>query len=465
MKLRVRDVIAATGGTYFGDSAALERELSFVTMDSREAGPDCLFLAIPGNRVDGHDFIPQVVEKGGLCMLCQRPADGANCVVVDSTTESVKALGAWYRRQFRIPIIGIVGSVGKTTAKEMVSAVLSQRFSVLKTEKNLNNELGVPLTLLRLREGHQAAVIEMGISDFGEMARLAEMVRPTMALYTVIGHSHLECLRDLDGVYRAKTELLPYLPADGVVFVNGDDSRLAAMDCPQRRVSFGLGETCEVRAGAPEVLSLEGIPCTIRAGERELSVEIPGFGLQMLTAAAEGAAVGLEFGLTDQEIVDGIRSFVTVGYRSQILRTGAVTIINDCYNSNPDSASLALASLSRVDHHGRKVCILGDMLELGPESPDLHYGLGQLAASLGIARVLACGTMARDIWRGAEDYGRPTRSRWYPDKAALLAELPQRVRPGDLILVKASRGMHFEEVTEALQKLDLSALEAPRHCR
>ena len=465
MKLRVRDVIAATGGQYFGDTAVLDREISFVTMDSREAGENCLFLAIPGSRVDGHDFIPQVAEKGGLCMLCQRPVAGANCVVVDSTEESVKALGAWYRQQFHIPIIGIVGSVGKTTAKEMVSAVLSQRFRVLKTEKNLNNELGVPLTLLRLREEHQAAVVEMGISDFGEMTRLAEMVRPTMALYTVIGHSHLEFLHDLDGVYRAKTELLPYLPADGVVFVNGDDEHLAAMECPQRLVSFGLGEHCTVRAEAPEQLTLEGTDCVITAGERRLRVHIPGFGLQMLTAAAEGAAVGLELGLTDGEITEGIRSFVTVGYRSQVLRAGAVTIINDCYNANPDSTALALHSLARVDHHGRKLCILGDMLELGPESPQLHYDVGRLAASLGLARVLACGTMARDIWRGAEDYGRPTRSRWYPDKAALLAELPQRVRPGDLILVKASRGMHFEEVTEALQKLDLSALEAPRHCR
>lgn len=448
MKMCIRDVVVATGGEYHGDLTALDREISFVTMDSRTADQGCLFLAIPGQRVDGHDFLSDVAGKNAACALCQRPTEEMPCVVVPSTTEAVKVLAAWYRRQFSIPVIGIVGSVGKTTAKEMVSHVLSQRFCVLKTEKNLNNELGVPLTLFRLREEHQVAIVEMGISDFGEMARLAQMAQPTMVLFTVIGHSHLETLRDLAGVFQAKTEVLAALPANGVVFANGDDPWLRRLDCSQKKIYFGTGDTCQVQVRMPEHLSLKGMDCEIAAENRCFAVHVSGFGLQMLTAAAEGAAVGLEFGLTEAEIAAGIAAYVTVGFRSQVEQVDDITIINDCYNANPDSTSMAITSLARLEGTRRKICILGDMLELGEDSPKLHRELGCFAAAKGIDLILTCGEQGREIALG---FG--TQGHWYPDKAELQAALPSQIRPGDTILVKASRGMHFEELVESLRGL------------
>lgn len=452
MKMCIRDIVSATGGEYHGDPAALNQVISSVTMDSRTAGKDCLFLAIPGQHVDGHDFLPDVAGKDAACALCQRPTQEMPCVVVPSTTEAVKALAAWYRRQFSIPVIGIVGSVGKTTAKEMVSNVLSQRFCVLKTEKNLNNELGVPLTLFRLREEHQVAVVEMGISDFGEMTRLAQMAQPTMVLFTVIGHSHLETLRDLAGVFQAKTEVLAALPADGVVFANGDDPWLRQLDCSQKKIYFGTGEVCQVQARMPERLCLEGMDCEIAVGDRHFAVHVSGFGLQMLTAAAEGAAVGLEFGLTETEIAAGIAAYVTVGFRSQVERADGITIVNDCYNANPDSTSMAVISLARLEGVGRKVCILGDMLELGDDSPNLHRELGAFAVAQGIDLILTCGDLGREIARGAGAHGR-----WYPNKAELQAALPNQICPRDMILVKASRGMHFEELVESLRRLEMGS--------
>ena len=291
--LTIKNIVSAVHGVWHGDASLLDKEISSVTTDSRSVEKDCLFAAIKGENSDGHDYIGSAIEKGALCVISERSTEGGSLpiIVVKNTVEALGDLAAFYRRQFDIPVLGITGSVGKTTAKEMVSAVLSRRFKVHKTAKNLNNDLGVPLTLFGLNESHEFAVIEMGISHFGEMRRLAEIVRPDMALYTSIGSAHLEFLGDFDGVLRAKTELLEFLPKNGTVFVNGDNETLHKLSCEQEICRFGVSHGCDVTAENVKLLGTDGMELDIIFAAHRIRARINSFGVHMVTAALGAAAV------------------------------------------------------------------------------------------------------------------------------------------------------------------------------
>ena len=314
--MTIAAAVKACGGKYIG-SKPETTELGRVVIDSRAIEPGDLFVAYKGEKVDGHDYIGAALDKGAACCLCERVPEGETrgAIVVNDVQTALEAIAAAYRDTLSLPIIGITGSVGKTSAKEMISAVLSSRYHVLKTDKNLNNQIGVPMTLSRITPEHDAAVVEMGISGFGEMHRLGKMVRPQIAVYTLIGHAHLEFLHDLDGVLRAKTEMLDEIANDACVIMNGDDEKLKNYHCRQRKVSFGFGEDCVVRA-VNVVLMEEQTECDIVCGERRFHVTIPAFGKHLVYAALEGAAVGMEMGLSDEEIARGIASFETVGRRA-----------------------------------------------------------------------------------------------------------------------------------------------------
>ena len=446
-ELNCETILAVTGGTATGPLPA--REITSITTDSRTVAPGCLFAAIPGARVDGHDFIGQAAAGGAACVLCSRPADApVPQILVPDVPAALRAVAAWYRGRFAIPFVGVTGSVGKTTAKEMIASVLSARYATLKTEKNFNNELGVPLTLFRLREEHQAAVVEMGISGFGEMTRLTEMVRPDIGVYTLIGDAHLEFLGDRAGVLRAKGEMVQGMPEDGVIIANGDDALLRGHDFGRRTVLFGLGEHCAVRAVDVAADGVDGMACVIVSDARRIPVRIPAFGEHMVYAALMGAAVGLQLGLTDQEIARGVAAYETVGSRGRVIRTDGLTIVDDCYNANPTSVASALESLAHLP--GRRVAILGDMRELGAHSAELHRRTGALAAEK-CALVIACGAEARALAEGAGGD-----AVWFADVGQLTASLPALLRRGDTVLVKASRAMGFEQVTQALQTMVLS---------
>ena len=444
--MTIEKALRACGGRYCGEGA-LSRELGRVVIDSREVCPGDLFVAYKGEKVDGHDFIVSALDKGAACCLAERVPEGERrgVIVVDDVQSALEDIAAAYRDTLSLPIIGITGSVGKTSAKEMISAVLSSRRKVCKTDKNLNNQIGVPMTLSRITPEDEIAVIEMGISGFGEMSRLARMVKPKIAVYTLIGHAHLEFLHDLDGVLRAKTEMIAYLPDDALVIMNGDDEKLRGYDCPRSRIFFGLGEGCDVRA-ENVVSTEEGTDCDIVSGERRFRAHIPAFGRHLVYAALEAAAVGLETGLTDEEIVRGIASFVTVGRRAAVVRTEKITLLDDCYNSNAEALRSGIDSLLELP--GRKVCILGDMLELGDTARDAHFSSGAYAAEKGVARLLCCGEHAEAYCSGAGAIARR-----FPDRGALIAALGEEIREGDCVLVKASRGAHFEEISEALKVL------------
>lgn len=447
----ISDIAKITGGTLHGDGSAA---VTGIVLDSRAVTAGFMFAAIPGERVDGHDYISKAFESGASCCLAMRIPAGETrpIIVVPDTAVALERLAAAYRARFSIPVLGITGSVGKTTAKEMIASVLSQRWNVLKTEKNFNNQLGVPLTLFRVEPEHDAAVVEMGVSHFGDMAPLAAMVQPTAMLFTIIGHAHLEYLIDRKGVCREKTSVLATMPAHGVVFCNGDDDLLRALDCKQRKVTFGLSEDCDVRAVDYRELGAAGAECTIVCGNRRLPVRIHAYGEHMVYAALEGAAVGLEFGLTDEEIIQGIAAYQPVGSRAGVLHTERLTIIDDCYNANPDSMAAALRSLHGLQG-GRKAAILGDMKELGENERTLHRTLGRQAAGEGVELLLTCGPLAAEIAEGARETGQRVAVHAFDTLDALLAQLPALVQTGDTVLVKASHSMHFEQIVDALKAM------------
>ena len=435
-----------TGGVYYGDPGIKSREVTAITTDSRTVTEGCLFAAIKGERVDGFDYIPQSFEKGALCALTEREAQGYNCIVVSDVQAVLKAVAAFYRQQFNIPFVGVVGSVGKTTSKEMTAAVLSQRYNTLKTEGNFNNELGVPLTLFRLRPEHEAAVIEMGISDFGEMTRLAQM-----ALMTVIGQCHLENLGDLQGVLKAKSEVFDLMSPDSVAVLNGDDETLRTFTPPVNILRYGKSEGCDVRGENIVRKGFDGTEFDIVTKDARFPVTVHAYGEHIVTAALGAAAVGLSLGLTPDEITRGLESYAQTGGRSNVIDTGYITIIDDCYNANPNSVANALRSLSCLP--GRKVAILGDMLELGLEEKELHRDIGLLSAKLGVDSLICCGRLAEYIYKGHIASGVPLEGWHFPLKDSLFSVLPSLIKEGDNVLVKASHGEHFEEIVEELKKL------------
>lgn len=444
--LTLKNAISACSGKYVGPDSLLNTEITAVVIDSRKACEGSLFAAISGERTDGHLYINSALEHGAICALAEHAPEDCRSplIIVSDVQDALQSIAAFYRQQFDIPFIGITGSVGKTTAKEMIACVLSRRFRVLKTEGNFNNDLGVPLTIFNLRPEHEIAVIEMGISHFGDMRRLTQIVRPSCALFTLIGSAHLEFLENRAGVLRAKAEILEGMDNSGIVIVNGDDDLLQSLRCVQRRISFGLNDKCDVSAGNVSVTAAKGTKCIINAGERHIPAAIDAYGEHMAYAAAEGAAVGILYGLSDDEIAEGISSYRAIGSRSRVVDTAKIRLIDDCYNANPTSMSSALRSLSRTS--GRTVCILGDMLELGPDEKELHLEIGHLAHQLGIELVLTVGSLAAEIYRGAG-----AKARHFDSVDSLLRELPMLISPGDTVLVKASHSMHFEQICAFLE--------------
>ena len=447
----LKTIAEVTGGKLVGGGEDIT--ITGVVRDNREVQAGYLFVCFPGARADGHDFAVNAFEKGAAACLAQRElSDAAGpYILVEDTFTALKALAKYYRSLLNIPIIGVTGSVGKTTAKEMTAAALSTKLNVLKTSANLNNEIGVPLTLLSITEEHDAAVVEMGISDFGEMARLADMVRPDICIMTTIGFCHLETLGDLDGVLKAKSEVFEYMGENGVAIVNGDDEKLSAFDPGVRKITFGYGEENHWRGVNIRTDGTEGVLCDIENPDGIFSAYIPAFGSHMVLGALPAAIAARLLGLSDEEIERGLLKYAPVGGRANIQDTDYIRIINDCYNANPNSMAASLASLSEVE--GRKVAILGDMKELGTTSRDLHRSIGVLAGQYEIDCLICLGAEAEFIYKGFISGGFETESWHFPMKDAMFSVLPRLIKKGDTVLVKASHSMGFDEVVEELKKL------------
>ncbi len=442
------EIAAACGGTYVGNEDMKSAVITSVERDSRQVKEGSLFLAIKGERVDGHDYIQKCYDSGAICAICEKAPENADkpYILVPSTLQAVKEIGRAYREKFDIPVVGVSGSVGKTSTKEMLYAVLSQKFKTHKTQGNLNNELGVPLTLLSMPEDTEAAVIEMGISGFGEMTRLAKMAQPTICVLTIIGCCHLENLGDRDGVLKAKTEMFDYAKEGAAFILNGDDDKLSTVKDVRgtKPIFFGLDKSNRYYAENIENNGEGGVSCTLCFDDTRLDVTIPAIGSYMVSNALAAVAAGKLLGLSDEQLKNGVEAYKTVGSRANVINTGKLRIIDDCYNANPTSVKASLDTLKNFE--GRKVAILGDMKELGSNELALHYDTGAYAKEIGIDRVLSVGPLAKELARGAEDV-------WFESIDALLPELPDLLKDGDTVLVKASHSMHFENIVENLKTL------------
>ena len=449
--LTPRRIAGICGGTLSGKQKGLDQEITAITTDSRKVTCGCLFVAIKGVRVDGHDFIEQVIRDGAAAVLGENEIEdtGVPYIRVPSSLQAVKQIAGDYLKQLNIPVVGITGSVGKTSTKEMIASVLAQRYRVLKTDGNFNNELGLPLTVFRLRDEHEIAVLEMGISDFGEMHRLAEVARPETCVITNIGTCHLENLGDRDGVLRAKTEIFDFLKPDGHIVLCGDDDKLSTVSRKEDTMRFGFGPGCDVTADSLTPAGLLGTKCIVHTPKGSFHVRVPKPGTHMVMDALAAAAVGLIYGLDTDQIRTGIETCESIAGRFHVISTGSCTIIDDCYNANPMSMKASLEVLQQCD--GRRVAILGDMGELGPEEKELHAEVGRKAASLAIDAVYCAGPLSEYLAEAAAGENPDLEVRHFKDREALEAAVPKLIRTGDVVLVKASHFMQYENVVKKLQ--------------
>ena len=450
--LTLANITRACQGTYHGDESLLDREVAGVTIDSRKVEKDFLFVAINGERFNAHKFIPDTIEKGALCVVSHEDLGDTDYpyILVEATGQALLDIAKLYRDSFDVKVVGITGSVGKTSTKEMIASVLAQKYNVHKTQGNFNNECGLPLTIFEMNETHEVSVLEMGINHFGEMRKLSTVASPDICVITNIGVAHLEFLKTREGIMQEKTQMFQDMKAGGSVVLNGDDPLLSTIGPVKGSdpVFYGLDQDKnEVYATDIKPLGLKGTSCTIHLPEGSFSCVVPIPGIHMVSNALAGSAVGSRLGLTTEEIKRGIESLPSIPGRNNIIQTDRMILLDDCYNANPVSMKASLDVLNMGI--GRKVAVLGDMGELGVDQAELHRSVGEYAAEIGIDLVCAIGPLSKEIADGAIAGG--IKALWFATKADFLAQTDELLKDGDNVLIKASHGMEFPEIVEALR--------------
>ena len=442
-----REICAAVGGTLLQDSGA---PVTGVTTDSRAVQPGQLFIPLVGERFDGHAYIGKALDGGAAgCLTAAAPETllpGKLYIQVADTRLALKALASWYRNKFDLPVVQVTGSAGKTTTKEMIASVLSQRYNTLRTEGNFNNDIGAPLTLLRLMPEHQAAVIETGMNHFGEIRYLGEMVRPDIAVITNVGDAHIENLGNTrQGILRAKCEIFENLTPEGIAVLNGDDELLNTVTLPQTILRCGVGDGCGVRVTDIDDRGLEGVACTVTIEGEHYRLTTSAPGRYMIYPMAMAAAIGRRLGLTGEEIAAGVAAYTTVGSRMHLIRLpGERLVIDDCYNANPQSMAEGLRMLAASPAQHR-VAVLGDMGELGQLTAQAHRDMGALTRRLGLTAV-AVGEKMHALTET------DPQAQWFATVEEAMPAIRQLFTPGTAVLVKASHAMHFERIVKELEK-------------
>lgn len=450
--MTLENIAAACGGEIYCMREELSQETAKgIVIDSRQIEPGYIFVATKGERVDGHQFIPDVFAKGAMAVICEvlPEEDLGPCILVKDSFIALKQAAAFYRQQLNIRVVGITGSVGKTSTKEFVASVLSEKYKVHKTAGNYNNEVGLPLTIFGIQEDDQIAVLEMGINTFGEMHRLSEVAKPDICVMTNIGQCHLENLIDRDGILRAKSEIFDFMNPKGTVVVNGDDDKLATIHevYGKAPVTFGMNKQNAIWADHIENRGLLGSCADIHMGDEVVHAIIPLPGEHMIYNAMAAAAVALQFGMSKEEIAAGIGHVEAVAGRSHLVEAGDKVIIDDCYNANPVSMKAAIDLLATAP--GRKVAILGDMFELGENEKAMHGEVGEYAAEKGIDLILCVGELSEAMYQ--EAVGSGGNAKYYETREALEAVLNEILQQGDTVLVKASHSMAFENLVKCIQ--------------
>ncbi len=434
-------ICAAVQGVLFGEEGTV---ISAVSTDSRTIAPGAWFVPLAGERFDGHDYIDMALDKGAAGCFCARLPKNVRedkaYILVEDTKRALRDWAAWHRNQFDIPVVQITGSMGKTTFKELLAGVLSQRYETLKTPGNLNGDIGAPLTLLSLEPEHEAAVIETGMDEFGQIRYLGQAIRPDVAVITIIDDVHLSHFGSREDILKAKSEIFENLRPGGAAILNGDDVLLNTLDLRCETVRCGRSDGCAVRIAELEDLGLEGVRCTIVTEQDSYPMMIPAPGVHMAALASLAVAAAERLGLTREEIVQGVESYVPADNRLRVERLpGNRVMINDSYNANPRSVRADVVILSQ-HKGGKRIAMLGDMTELGTAEASGHQSVGELVGQLGIDILLAVGPRSKEYMVPAAQAAGCAEVRWYPDREAVKADLLDLFAPGDALLIKAS---HF----------------------
>jgi UDP-N-acetylmuramoyl-tripeptide--D-alanyl-D-alanine ligase len=460
------EILTATGGKHLG--GPVPATIAGVSTDTRQISGGACFVALAGERFDAHTFLAAAAGAGAACAIVSRrwsasagvavqeAAARMALVAVPDTLVALGALAHFHRRRFGLPVVAVTGSNGKTTTKEMVAAVLGTQGTVLKTEGNLNNEVGVPLTLFGLGPGHALAVIEMGMNHAGEIGRLAAIAEPAVGIVTNAAAVHIEGLGSVDAVADAKGELYRGLPRDGVAVANADDARMLrqARASGRKLVTFGRDKGADVWVAEAASRGADGQMVRLSLRGEKLKIALPLLGAHNAVNAAAAAAAGMVLGYGGAEIQRGLESVKTVGRRLRLERLpGGPTLIDDCYNANPGSMAAALTTLVDLarGEGKRPVAVLGDMLELGPVEAESHRALGEAAARAGVGLLALFGPRSQAGLAPARAGGIGGDATFHTeDMGALTGWVRARVGPGDVVLVKASRGMKLERLVEAI---------------
>lgn len=442
------EIAEVTGGRLIGADVTV----TGVSTDTRTIEKGMLFVAVKGESFDGNDFIDAAAEKGAAAVISDREEGAGDhsvtVILVRDSRAAQLALARHHRMKFPLKLVGVTGSVGKTSTKDMVFAVLSAKFNTLKTEGNFNNDIGLPRTLFRLNESYGAAVIEMGMSDLGEISVLSKAAVPDVCIITNIGWCHIENLKTRENILRAKLEILDGASESAPLILNGDDEFLKNVDIPGRRiVKYGRSEGCDVRA-ENIVQNADGQEFTLLYRGKSYGAKLPVVGEHHVMNALAAFAAGIEAGMSPEEIVPAFMRYEASGMRQRVEKRGDVTVILDCYNASPTSMESSLSVLGGMSVPGRKCAVLGDMLELGEMSAQLHAGVADYIMKNADCAFLYGAEMAHcceRLERAGFEVHHST------DKAALTAELLEWLRPGDAVLFKGSRGMRMEEIAEKVK--------------
>lgn len=440
--------------------AGINIEYNNVSIDSRTIVKNDIFIPIKGDNFDGHDFLSIAYEKGAIiCFTENKNIIPSNRIglLVNDTRKALKDFARYYLSLFKIPVIAVTGSVGKTSCKEMISSVLSYKYDVHKTMGNFNNEIGLPLSIFKLEDKHEVVVLEMGMNHYGELHRLSEIARPDIAVITNIGEAHIEYFGTKDNILKAKREILDYLKEDGLVILNGDDQYLQKLkgEITYDTVTFGFNKDNDYHISEYKELGFNGLMSKIKANEIEYNIKINSLGRHMLYNIMPGIIIGNYLNMTVKEIEQGACKYEPTKMRmDRIEFNDNIIVINDAYNASIDSMISALETLSTLDVKGRKVAILGDMFELGDMSKEHHTRVGEAVVNKNIDYIICVGKDSRYIYDGAISNGIDRdKILYYNDLERLINDINRLVRADDTIIIKASRGMHLEKIIERMQLL------------
>lgn len=456
----IEEIIKAVNGIINKNIDTTKIFIENISIDTRTIKEGDLFIAIAGENFDGHNFIENAFEKGAKVCISEKDIETSGILIkVEDTKKALKDLAKYYRNLFKIPIIAITGSTGKTTTKDIVASVLAQKYNVLKTEGNFNNEIGLPLTIFRMNEKTEVAVLEMGMNHFGEIHNLSEIAQHNIGIITNIGVSHIENLGSRKGILRAKYEIFDFANENCLKILNLDDDMLAPLKIEEEgkkieQKFYSIEKEADVYATDIKENGLNGISAKIKCMGEEFDLNMKISGRHMLSNALASVIVGKRLGLSNEQIKKGIETFIPSKMRMDIFETEKYTIINDVYNANPNSMKASIDVLANAK--GRKIAILGDMFELGKDAPKFHYEIGEYAVKKGIDEFIFIGELAKNMMFGAKDISEKeninVNINYFEKQEDFFGKIDNILKKNDNILIKASRGMKFEKTVDKIMR-------------